>query len=139
MTLRGRPLGIWILWLWCLLQGLPALVVTFNASGGLRAAVWLFFLVQGFFVVGLLLRLPLARYLLLIYLAANVLLFSMVVWFFVYSALAWGAQLADALAMLVFVGYVLYLSWGFVYLFHPDVVAYFESRPTAKTPGAFQQ
>jgi hypothetical protein len=130
MTLWGRPLGIWVLWLWCLFQGLPALVGTLNSGGAFRALVWGFFLLQGFFAVGLLLRLPLARHLLLIYLAINFFLLSLAVWFFVYTGLVWGAHRTDVLAVLVFVAYLLYLSWGFIYLFHPAVVAYFRSRTT---------
>jgi len=112
-------------------------VVTFNASGAIRAVVWFFFLLQGFFAVGLLLRLALARYLLLLYLAANFFLFSLVVWFFIYIAFAWGTRTSDILVMVTFIAYLLCLSWGFIYLFHPDVVAYFQSRPTSKAPDLF--
>lgn len=119
-----RPLGIWILCLWCMGQGLPAFMLSFSASGSLRAFIWLFFAAHLFFVVGLLLPLRFARVALAVYLAGNVFATALAGWFLVFVGVAWGLQVTPVAWLIA--AYGLFVSWGFMYLFHPDVRAYHE-------------
>ena len=125
MTLLNKPIGIWILGLWSLCLALPALYVA-TETGGLKGVLALsFFAVQIFVVVGLAIRLAVARYILVASLGANVFLLGVAVWVFVFVAIAWGLRGSDAPAVVPVVAYHLFVSWGFLYLHHPDIAAYF--------------
>ena len=125
MTLLSKPIGIWLLGLWSLGLALPALYVA-SETGGLKGMLALaFFAVQVFVVVGLAIWLAIARYILVASLGANVLIFGIAVWAFVFVAAAWGLRGSDAPAVGPVVAYHLFVSWGFMYLFHPEIAAYF--------------
>ena len=125
MTVLRKPIGIWVLGLWSICLALPALYVA-TETGGLKGMLaWAFFAVQVFVVVGLAIRLAIARYILVASLGANVFIFGVVVWVFVFVAVAWGLRASDAPAVVPVVAYHLFVSWGFLYLFHPDIAAYF--------------
>jgi hypothetical protein len=132
-ALWRRPLGIWILCLWCLLQGGPAFLASFGASGVLRFAVWVFFLLQVAFVAALLVPFKPGRYVLIAYLAGNILAFALAGWFFFLVGAAWGLRPAATLTAACIVLYLLFLTWAFFYLFHPDVAAYFDKQRTAES------
>ena len=125
MTLLHKPVGIWLLGLWSICLGLPALYVA-TETGGLKGILALsFFAMQVFLVVGLAIRLTIARYILVASLAANVFLLGILVWVFVFVASAWGLRGSDAPAVVPVVAYHLFVCWGFIYLLHPDIAAYF--------------
>lgn len=125
-----RPIGIWLLCLWSLLQGGPAFIASFGSSGGLRVAVWVFFLLHVFFIAGLLIPIRIARYLLLLYAAGCIFAFSLAGWFFLFSAVAWGLRPTATLIAACIAAYLLLLAWAFFYLCHPTLKGYFEGgRP----------
>jgi hypothetical protein len=130
MALWRRPLGIWILCVWCLLQGGPAFLASFGSSGVLRFAVWVFFLLQAALVAGLLVPLKSGRYALIAYLAGNILAFAFAGWFFVFVGVAWGLRPAATLTATCIALYLLFLTWAFLYRFNPDVAAYFDNQRT---------
>jgi len=125
MTLLNKPIGIWVLALWSICLALPALYLA-TETGGLKGILaWSFVAVQVFVAVGLAIRLTVARYILVASLGANVFLFGVLVWVFVFVAIAWGLRGSDAPAVVPVVAYHLFVSWGFIYLLHPDIAAYF--------------
>src|SRR5512136_2656013 len=105
MTLLNKPIGIWILGLWSLGLALPALYLA-SETGGLKGMLALaFFAVQVFVIIGLAIRLTIARYILVASLGANVFVFGIVVWFFLFVAAAWGLRSSDAPAVAPVVAY----------------------------------
>jgi hypothetical protein len=125
MLINGRPLGIWILAAWAGAHTIPGAVVAEELSGPNSLAAWLLVVVEVAVAGGLIVRWAIARYLLIVQITLNVLVFAMAAWALVFVAGAWGLHATDTPAVLLLIGYLVFACWAFLYLFHPDVVEYF--------------
>jgi hypothetical protein len=117
-------MGIWILAGWALVQAVPALLVAMESRGYTSAAGWMLCAALGFMTLGLIARIRGAWLVTLAYLAANLFVFALTVWLFVLVAAFLSLRSTDAPPAVAVVTYYLFLCWGFLYLFHPDVRAY---------------
>jgi hypothetical protein len=124
MSLLQRPLGIWLLAAWCAVQAGVGAVFGLDAGRLMSVAAWGFCAMQIFFLVGLLLPVRFARPLLLAYVCASILGLAVVLWFFVFVAVAWGMRSHDLPAIAPLGAYLAFLVWALFYLFHPDVRDY---------------
>jgi len=129
--LRGRPVGICLLSLWAAAQSVPGAWLSIGASGKTAVLGWLFFVVEIAVAVGLLFPALAAWYAVLASLAVNLFVFSALLWVCAFIASAWGLHSTELMAAIGAAFYFVFLSWGFVYLFHPDVEAYFRGSVNA--------
>lgn len=125
MTLRGRPIGVCILSLWSVLQSAPGIWLSIGASGKAAVVGWLLFVGEIAVAVGLLVPVIAAWYAALASLAVSVVAISAALWVCVFIAAAWGLHSSELMAAIAVGVYFLFLCWGFVYLFHPELEAYF--------------
>jgi hypothetical protein len=125
MTLRGRPIGICLLSLWSAVQAVPGAWLSLGASGKAAAAGWAFFIGEIAVAAGLLIPVIAAWYFALASLTINVLLFSAALWVCAFIAAAWGLHSTELMAAIGVGLYFVFLSAGFIYLFHPEVDSYF--------------
>lgn len=124
MQLLKRPLGIWILMVWCAVQGAAGLAVALDAHGLRGAVAWGFTLMQVAFVAGLALPMALTRHFVATFVAANVFVVAVASWSIVFVAVAWGLRGSDLSLVAPVAAYQIFVAWAFLYLFHPDVQAY---------------
>jgi hypothetical protein len=124
MTLLRRPVGIWILIAWCAVQAIAGIAMGFDSSGMRGTAVWGFAAAQALFIAGLALPFGPARHLVVAYLALKVFAVAVAVWAIVFVAVSWGLRQSDLPLILPVVGYQVFVSWAFLYLFDPDVQTY---------------
>jgi len=125
MDLKGRPLGIWLLAIWCAAHIIPAILVSAEASGWRTFAIWLVVAVELAIAGGSLMHWAAARYALAAQIAVHISIAALVVWAFVFVAFAWGLHVSDAPIVASAVAYLLLGCWAFIYLFSPGVVDYF--------------
>jgi hypothetical protein len=128
MTIKGRPLGIWILALWSVAHTIPAILVSADASGMKSLIIWLVVVVELAIAGGLLIRWRPARYFLIAQVAAHVFVSALVAWAFVFVAFAWGLHASEAPLVAAPAGYLLFACWAFMYLLYPEVRDFFTLR-----------
>ncbi len=124
MMLLKRPVGVWILMVWCAVQALAGLVIGLDSSGMRGVLAWGFVIVQALFVAGLALPVSPTRHFVAAYLAVKIFAVAVAVWAIVFVATAWGLRNTDLPLVAPIVGYQVFVAWAFLYLFHPDVQAY---------------
>ena len=125
MVIKGRPVGIWILALWSAMHAIAAILVSADASGMKSFIIWDVVLGELTIAGGLLVRWRPARYTLIAQVTLHVLVSALVVWAFVFVACAWGLHASDVAIVAFATGYLLFVCWAFMYLFHPGVQEYF--------------
>jgi len=125
MLIKGKPVGIWILAIWCVAHTIPALLVSADASGVKSLLVGVAVVVELAIAGGLLIHWRPARYALIAQVTLHVFVSALVVWAFVFVAFAWGMHAADAPIVASATGYLLFACWAFMYLFHPEIEEYF--------------
>jgi len=119
MLLKERPVGIWILALWAVAHTALGALVAADVGGAKGVLAWLCVALEAIVAAGLLIPWRIARYLLIVQLAATVFVLAVPAWAFAFVAAAWGLHPTDAPVVVVI------LCWAFVYLFHPGVRDYF--------------
>jgi hypothetical protein len=90
MLVKGRPVGILLLGLWCAAHTIPFGLLAADASGGKAFLAWVLVLVVLLATGGLLARSRIARWVVVVQVAVHVFLFSIAGWAFLFVALAWG-------------------------------------------------
>ena len=132
MKLTKRPLGVWILTVWCAVQGAVGVFLG-GGSGGTRGlAAWLFVAVQVFFLAGLLLPLKPARHFIASYVGLHIVGVGTAVWSIVFVGIAWGLRRSDLPLVIPVIVYQLFLAWAFMYIWHPGVQAYLKDQVIAR-------
>jgi hypothetical protein len=124
MLLLKRPVGVWMLIVWCALQALAGLAIGIDSRGLRGALVWGFVIVQALFIAGLALPWALIRHFVAAYLAVNAFAVAVAGWGIVFVAVAWGLSNTDLPLVLPAAVYLVFVNWAFIYLFHPDVQGY---------------
>jgi hypothetical protein len=124
MLLLKRPMGVWVLMAWCVVQALAGVAIGVDSHGLRGALVWGFILMQVLFVAGLALPIAPTRHFVAAYLAANTFAVALATWSIVFVAVAWGLRDSDLPLVAPVAVYQVFLAWGFLYLFHPDVQVY---------------
>jgi hypothetical protein len=99
-------------------------------------AAWGFAGAQLLFIVGLALPFAPARHLVVAYLAVKVFAVALAVWAIVFVAVSWGLRQADLPLILPVLAYQAFVSWGFLYLFDPDVQTYLRGYVNAPVFGS---
>jgi hypothetical protein len=125
MTIKGKPIGIWILALWSLAHTIPAILVSADASGMKSLIIWGVVVAELTLAGGLLVPWRPARYVLVAQVACHVFVAALVVWAFVFVAFAWGLHASDAPIVATASAYLLLACAAFTYLFSPEVEEYF--------------
>jgi hypothetical protein len=92
MMLLKRPVGVWILMVWCAVQALAGLVIGLDSSGMRGVLAWGFVIVQALFVAGLALPVSPTRHFVAAYLAVKIFAVAVAVWAIVFVATAWGLR-----------------------------------------------
>jgi len=125
MTIKGKPVGIWILALWSVAHTIPAILVSADASGVKSLIIWIVVVVELTIAGGLLIPWRPARYALMAQIIGHVFVAALVVWAFVFVAFAWGLHASDAPIVATASGYLVLVCAAFMYLFYPTVHDYF--------------
>jgi len=136
MLVKGRPLGILLLGVWCAAHTIPLSLLALDASGAKAFIAWVLVIGALLATVGLLVRWRIARYLVVLQVAVHAFLFTVAGWAFLFVALAWGLHASEAAVVGFFFAYLSFTFWAFMYLFYPDVADYFEE--SRSFPGASQ-
>ena len=131
MLIKGRPVGVWILAFWSAAHAIPATFVAVDAGGAKSLIAWAVVIAEVALATGLLMGRSLARYVLIVQVAAHVLVFALFACAALFIAIVWGLHGVELAVVLSIVGYLLLVSWAFMYLFHPGVEEFF-SRQSAK-------
>jgi hypothetical protein len=126
MLVKGRPVGILLLGVWCAAHTIPLSLLALDASGGKAFIAWVLAIVALLAAIGLLIRSRIARYVVVLQLSVHVFLFALAGWAFLFVALAWGLQASEGPVVAFIFAYLLFTFWAFMYLFYPDVTDYFE-------------
>jgi hypothetical protein len=124
MMLLKRPVGVWVLMAWCVVQALAGAAIGLDSHGMRGALAWGFTLMQVLFVAGLALPMGPVRHFVAAYLGANVFAAALATWSIVFVAVAWGLRNSDLPLVAPVAVYQVFVAWGFLYLFHPDVQVY---------------
>ena len=125
MLVKGRPVGIWILAFWSATHAIPALFVALDAGGAKGLIAWAVVIAEVTLATGLIMGRALARYVLIVQVAAHVLVFALFACAAMFIAIAWGLRGVELAVVLSIVGYLLLVCWAFMYLFHPGVEEFF--------------
>ncbi len=125
MDLSDKHIGIWILALWSAAHIVPAALVAIDTSGPKSLILWALIGAELVLAAGLLLRWRAARYLVAAQACLHVLVLSLVAWAFVFVAFAWGLHGIEGAILGGVAAYLVFVCWGFIYLFHPDVHDHF--------------
>ncbi|HTS52467.1 MAG TPA: hypothetical protein VMH26_04270 [Burkholderiales bacterium] len=125
MVIKEKPVGIWILALWCGAHTIPAILVSPEASGMKSLVIGAVVVWELTIAGGLLIRWRPAQYMLIAQVALHVFIAALVVWTFAFLAFAWGLHPSDVPIVACAVGYLLLVCSAFMYLFHPGVQEYF--------------
>jgi len=99
--------------------------VAVDASGAKSLVAWAVVLAEAALVTGLIMGRSLARYVLIVQVAAHVLVFALFACAALFIAIAWGLHGVELAVVLSIVGYLLLVCWAFMYLFHPGVEEFF--------------
>ena len=124
MLVLKRPVGVWIVMVWCAVQGAAGLVVGLDSHGLRGTLAWGFVLLQVVFIAGLALPMARARHFVAAYLAVNVFAMALATWSVVFVATTWGLRNSDLPLVAPVAVYQAFVAWAFLYLFHPDVQVY---------------
>ena len=125
MVLKDKRIGLWILALWSAAHIAPAVLIAADTTGAKSTLLWLLIGAEVALTAGLFLRWRAARYVLAAQIGLHVLVLSLVGWAFVFVAFAWGLH-GNEVPILSGIGvYLVFVCWGFMYLFHPDVEDHF--------------
>jgi len=127
MLIKGRPVGIWILALWSAAHTIPGGLVAADIGAAKSLLAWFFVAAEAAVAVGLVMPWRIARYLVIVQLGVNVFVFALLAWAFVFVAIAWGLHVSEVPIVVTIAGYLLFVCWGFMYLFHPELQDYFAS------------
>lgn len=127
MLVKGRPIGVWLLGLWCAGHAIPLSLLAVDASGFKSFFAWILVIVVLLAAGGLLMRLRIAQWVVVLQVAVHVFVFAVAGWAFVFVALAWGLHASEAAIVALIFAYLLFTFWAFMYLFYPDVMDYFDT------------
>jgi len=128
LKLLKRPIGIWILVVWCALQAGAGAFMGLGLHGTRGAAAWLFVAVQVAFIAGLLLPLKPARHFVVTYVGLQILAVGTAVWGIVFVSVAWGLRHSDLPLVVPVAVYQVFLAWAFMYIWHPGVQEYLKRQ-----------
>jgi hypothetical protein len=131
LKLLKRPIGIWILVVWCAVQAVAGVFLGLGLHGMRGTAAWLFVAVQVAFIAGLLFPLTPARHFVVTYVALQILAVGTAVWGIVFVSIAWGLRRSDLPLVAPVAVYQLFLAWAFMYIWHPGVQEYLKRQLVA--------
>lgn len=137
MLVRGRPLGIVLLAVWCAAHTVPLSLLALDAGGAKAFLTWGLVICALLVAAGLVIRWRVARYLAVLQVAVHVFLFAVAAWAFLFVALAWGLHASEVPVLGFILVYLVFTFWAFMYLFYPDVADYFEE--SRNFPAASQE
>jgi hypothetical protein len=125
MTIRSQLAGIWVVAIWALAHVIPGVVLAADTGGSKGLLLWLLVAAEILLAAGLVMGWRFFRYLVMAQLCVHALLFSLIAWAFLFVAFAWGLHGNEVAILSAVTVYVLFISWGFVYMFSPSVDEYF--------------
>ncbi|HXV07363.1 MAG TPA: hypothetical protein VD791_05000 [Burkholderiales bacterium] len=136
MLVKGRPVGILLLGLWCAAHTVPFGLLAADASGGKAFLAWVAVIVALLAAAGLLIRSRIAHWVVVLQVGVHVFVFSVAAWAFLFVALAWGLHASETAVVALIFAYLSFTCWALLYLFYPDVLDYFEESRSFFRPAS---